>query len=272
MANSVLLYNSEDLIETGKLPNTIHRVSILDGSRLPDYLDSTKKHDGIVRKTLERFTIQYGDLTGSSPFMVVNYANEGLLPEGAKPTGRVELEEAIRRDNTFARGNYVDFGLALVTAGDSYKTNHLLAETLANDFKKRAMPLDSGKLISLSALQIRANKNSAYGLTFHLKDDLQDGAIWDLQAFKWIYGPRKEGLSSACLSRDRDWYSSDRYLDDSSSDGRVALVSAEGTSQKFLNDCSAQIESRKAKLEADRTNLDTQLEKIRKAQAALRGE
>jgi len=65
---------------------------------------------------LNGFVSVNGELTGSSPLMLVQLANSGLLPAEARLATRQDLEAAIFLDGSFLRGNYVDFGLALRTA------------------------------------------------------------------------------------------------------------------------------------------------------------
>ncbi|HLC62892.1 MAG TPA: hypothetical protein VJJ21_01090 [Candidatus Nanoarchaeia archaeon] len=266
MTKQVFLYRMPELPQLPELqepPKEIQRVAILNHSSLPAYLDSIQHYNPTARETLGKFGSQDGDLAGSNPFRLVHLANSGLLPSGERLAERPDLETAISYEPSFGKGNYIDCGLALVTGRDSYKPNNLLARKLAEQFKKRSIPLEAGKLLPFFILENEEDKDSAYGLSFRLKDDTSKESIRDLSDFKWDYGPRSEGLARACLNRVRGWFSSSNVLENSNSDGRVVVVSAEGTPQNFLDEFVA-------KLGEEKKRLESSLNQIRALQSTLR--
>ena len=226
MAKEVKLYG---------MPEVLEKVAILDSSMLPAYNDSIKTYKNErARQTLSEFQDINGELAGSSPFMLVHYTNSGLLMPGSRLAERKELETAMFFDGTFLAGNYADFGLALRTPGDSYEPNDLLAKTLAEQLKHRGMYLGHGKLISLNALRLKENKNSAYGLIFELNENAGN-LVSDLNDYEWDY-ERVDGLACASLDGNRIWDSGYEYmrLAGSNGNGRVAVVSAEGVKSKSI--------------------------------------
>jgi hypothetical protein len=56
-----------------KIPEKLETASILDDSLLEHYVDSIKKYGEKARETLNKFSRDNGDLTGSSPFMLVHW-------------------------------------------------------------------------------------------------------------------------------------------------------------------------------------------------------
>ncbi|MEK6843853.1 MAG: hypothetical protein AABX83_00330 [Nanoarchaeota archaeon] len=186
---------------------------ILDDSILEAYNESIQGYNEKARDSLGKFSKSDGELTGSSPLMLIQLANSGLLPEGTRLAKREDLENAISQDSDFLRGHYTDFGLALKTAGDSYAPNDLLAKRLAEQFKQRNIKLGEGKLIYFDSLYLIEDENSAYGLIPSLKDGAES-SILDLDDFRWNY-TRDEGLACADLVRDRYWDSNFEHVADS---------------------------------------------------------
>lgn len=95
-------------------------IKVLDSSKLEAYKESIKPYNKRARKALGQFSSKNGELAGSSPLMIIQYINAGLLPQGTRLARREELEYAISQDDSFLRENYADFGIALRSAGDSY--------------------------------------------------------------------------------------------------------------------------------------------------------
>lgn len=217
------------------MPERLGVARVLDDSVLSAYNDSIQHYSEIARKNLRKFNGANGELAGSSPFMLVQLENSGLLPTETRLATKEDLETAISLDNSFLKRNYVDFGLALRTAGDFYEPNDLLARRLAEQLKQRGIGLGNGKLIPINALRLQEDSNSGYGLFFDLNEQATKEAIQDLDAFKWDY--RRGGLSCASLYWRRDWISGLGFLDASLGFGRVVVVSAEETSQNFLSRC-----------------------------------
>ena len=207
-------------------------VRVLDDSVLEGYNESIKQYNSErARSSLGKFNRNYGELTGSSPLMIIQLVNSGSLSEGTKIATRQDLENAISKDNSFFKGRYTDFALALRTAGDSYNPNDLLAKRLAKQLEQRDIALGEGKLIPLDVLSLIEDENSAYGLVIDLKENAKS-SIRDLNDFKWDC-ERNEGLACAGLNGDGYWYSDGEHLADSDALGRVVIVSGEAASQNF---------------------------------------
>jgi hypothetical protein len=183
-----------------------------------------------------------------------------LLPAGARLAGRKELETAVSIDSDFLKGNYFDFGLALRSAGDNFKPNDLLAKTLAEQLSKRGMTIAGGKLIPFSALKLKEDSNSAYGLVFDLQEDTKE--IANLNDFKWD-STKDSGLACAYFNWYRYWCSNLDDVGNSYGHGRVVLVSAEGTSQNF--------EEYSNRIKREREELEARLDKMKRAEAILKG-
>ncbi len=223
---------------------------ILDDSVLPAYKESIKQYNSEeARESLGKFSRSRDELTGSSPLMIIQLVNSGLLPEGTRLATREDLENAISNDDDFLREYYTDFALALRTAGDSYGPNDLLAKRLAKQLKQRGMALKDGKLIPLNALSLIEDKNSAYGLVADLKEGAES-SIRELSDYEWDY-TRDEGLACAVFYWYRDWYSAGGLLAVSGGLGRVVVVSAEGTQKNskkvdLMQKIQSALNSRKA--------------------------
>jgi hypothetical protein len=211
-------------------------IGVLPASVMGPYLDSIKSYNSPkARETLGRgnnkVSIVDDEFAGSSPLiqlqlLYLDEKNPGLFPNQTRPSTREDLEEAISQDSKFLKGKYTDFGLALITAGDTHTPNDYLAKTLAKQLKDREIKLGKGKLIYFSALAKREDSDSAYGLVLDLRDlsakELEEH-ILDLNQFNWDF-TRDEGLSSTCLHLYRGWGRYDRCLDYSYSGGRVVGV------------------------------------------------
>ena len=63
------------------------------------------------------------------------------------------------------------------------------------ELKKRGIKLGKGKLIPISALNLKENSDSEYGLVFELKEDAKE--FEDLSKYRWDY-QRDQGLARAC--------------------------------------------------------------------------
>lgn len=212
------------LYEIPKIPEVAR---VLDDSVLESYNESVKSDFNCdrARATLMKFEKQDGELTGSNPFMLVHLQNSGLL-KGARITLRQDLETALRFNPDIFAGNCIDFALALRTAGDSYSPNDLIAKTLAEQLNQRAIKLGKGKLIPISALKLREDENSHYGLVFNLNDSARN--FEDLSQFKW-YHQRDKGIARAYLDGVDGWDSSNVGLSGSVGYGRVVVVSGEAS-------------------------------------------
>jgi len=214
-----------------EIPATLEIARVLGDSMLNEYNASVKSsyNSDKARAILSKFGKSNGELTNSNNFMLAHLQNSGLL-QGRIAT-KADLESALRFGLNLS-GNYVDFGLALRTAGDSYSPNDMLAKNLAEQLRKRDIKLEKGKLIQIGALSkpIEDN-NSEYGLVFSLnelskKELFDSGLIKDLSQFKWNY-ERDEGLAGAYFNEDGSWGSLDFDLGSGFGASRVVVVSAE---------------------------------------------
>jgi hypothetical protein len=216
-----------------EIPKNIEIARILDDSALEKYIGyvKSKYNSEKARSTLLRFNSSNNELTGSNPFMLVCLQNSGLLSVNSRIATRQDLEKAIHynKGNPFSE-NYVDFGLALRTNKDTHTSNDLLAKVLAEELKQRGIKL--GKLIPISALNLKENSNSAYGLVFSLKEDVKE--LEDLNNFKWNY-KRDNGIARAYFYGDGYWISNVEKLADSNGNGRVVVISGEATQKNFID-------------------------------------
>ena len=247
MASQVILYK---------------KINVLDNLDLQAYNDSIQQFGPRAREVLGKLEGSREQPTGSNPFMLVHLLNQGLVP-GERLAERPDLEQAVAYDPQFVAGNWVDFGIALKTPGDSYRKNDLLAGTLAEQLKQRGISLGSGKLIPFKVLRNRQHDESAYGLVLDLNETAEAANIRDLSEFRWNY-TIGEGMVRAYLDGGRGWYYDNWVLDDSDSGARVVVVSGEATEKNF--------DELSVSLETQRTDLETKLGRIRRAQAILRGE
>src|SRR3989344_6588175 len=252
MANQVQLY---------QIPEKLEVARVLDDSILPAYTESIQGFNERARQTLGNFESIDNQLAGSNPFMLVHLLNQGLVP-GERLAERPDLEKAVAYDPKFVAGNWIDFGIALETPGDSYRKNDLLAGILAEQLKQRGISLGSGKLIPFNALRNRQHDESAYGLVLDLNETAEAAHIRDLSEFRWNY-TIGEGMVRACLYRYRGWDYGNGVLDSSGSDARVVVVSGEATEKNF-DEFSGELKSEIEKLE-------TRLSKLRRVEAILRG-
>jgi len=247
MASQVILYK---------------KINVLDNLDLQAYNDSIQQFGPRAREVLGKLEGSREQPTGSNPFMLVHLLNQGLVP-GERLAERPDLEKAVAYDPQFVAGNWVDFGIALKTPGDSYRKNDLLAGTLAEQLKQRGISLGSGKLIPFKVLRNRQHDESAYGLVLDLNETAEAAHIRDLSEFRWNY-TIGEGMVRACLYRYRGWDYGNGVLDSSGSDARVVVVSGEATEKNF-DEFSGELKSEIEKLE-------TRLSKLRRVEAILREE
>lgn len=220
-------------------------VRILDDSVLERYNESIKGYNKRARESLGKFGRSNGELTGSSPLMIIQLVNSGALPEGTRLATVEELSEAVSEGYLFLAGHNPyflnginpDVGLVLRSADDSYSPNNLLSDRLVEQLSSRGIELEEcknfnqkykrlyGKFIPFDLLYLTQYRNSAYGLVIDLKDGAER-AIRDLDEVKhldWDHG-RDEGLSCAVFCRDR-LHSDLPCLSGSCDRNRVVVVS-----------------------------------------------
>jgi len=214
---------------------------ILDDSRLGEYQDSIKSYGEKARQTLGKFTRNdKGELRGSNPFMVVDMAQKGLLPEGIDSIAtRLDLEEGLRyateqENPNFLRGTYNDFGLALRLNQDSTPKNEYLAKRLGEQLKQKEIPLGTGKLIQIPYLSINEDPESSYGISFDLNDLATKETILDLDSLSWDW-PLDNGLARAYLNDAQYWCSDGEYLGVSDALGAVVGVGVDAPKNLMLS-------------------------------------
>mgnify|MGYP001561558439 CR=1 FL=1 len=256
-----------------EIPEKLEEAAILDGSILEKYSSSLEPFNEKAKEVLSKFKVINGELANSSPLMLVRLQNSGALPERTRLATRKDLEKAIsiRGNEEFLRGNYVDFGFALRTAGDSYSPNDQLAKSLAEQLKKRGIALNEGVLIPISVLRDKDDASSFYGVTLDLNDGATRETVRDLREFRWNYS-RNEGLVCAGFGGGRCWSSYDEHLGYSLDYGRVVVVrSAQGVSKKIsgneFNDYQREVAQKRQQYISDLTNLREQIDaELRSAQ------
>ena len=259
-------------------------VHTLDSQILNAYKDRIGSYNKSARKVLDVFSDRKGDLAGSNCFAPLKLRE--FLPMGTRLATMADLGRATEISPGFLRGFYSNTGLTLRTAGDSYKERDFLAKDLANQLKKRGITLASPKIIYFDALDLRKSQDSVYGLAYDLSERAELGEniidaselmndmifktmnekgipIMDNKGYRTLH-TRKDGLSEFCLGGLLDVSSSDRDLAVSYINGRVVVVSTEGTRADF----NAYL----AKLQKTRDEEVAVLqERYAKAEAILRG-
>ncbi|GEM_PF-6876660 len=208
-------------------------INCVNSSILNDYKESIKFYRSQrARETLDNLKVVEDKISGSSPFIQVHLINSGLIENGNRLPDIEDLESALRINNRFLIKDflisnsgcaYTDFGLALRSYGDPYhKQNDMLSKRLYEQLIRRGVNIGMGKLIPLNALELKEEENSAYGLVFDLKENVEE-YIFNLQDFRWDYC-RNQGLSIACIGG-RGWTSCiGEILDRSNGNGRIFIV------------------------------------------------
>lgn len=225
-------------------------------------------------------------VTGSNPFTVV-LANQILSQEGLRTASQADLETAMRVGAMDLRGTYEDTALVLRSDEDrDWSANTAIARDLGKQLKARGIKYSakSPAVIPLTSLELNTADNN-YRLSFRLTED---GKVYEAQILsgdgdfdsedldrktglprKLMGGKRHlytrgNGLSGLYLDDDLNVISDGRGLDNSDDDGRVVVVSAEGTSpdlDKYLERLKESKDAEVAKIEA----------RYQKAEAILRG-
>ena len=225
----------------------------LDSEILNAYKEGINSYNKRAFDVLNIFQDIQGDLAGSNCFAPLKLRE--FLPEGTRLATMADLERVIEiNPDFFLKGFYSDAGLALRTAGDSYEDNDFLAKDLAKQLEKREITLDSPKVIYFDALDLKESQDSIYGLAYDLNEKAALGVniidapelmndmrfktmnekgtpIIDNKGNRNLY-TRQDGLSRFFLDKGLCVLSFFGYLSDSDDDGRVVVISTEGTSQK----------------------------------------
>ena len=221
----------------------------LDSNVLQAYKEGIASYNERARNTLNIFSDRDGDLAGSNCFAPI--ALRDYLPNGARLATMADLGRATEISPKFLSGFYSDTGLVLRTARDSNQKNDVLAKGLAKQLGKRGIKLETPKVIYFDALNIKEDKDSAYGLVYVLSERAEMGKniidapelIRNYQ-FKIIDGrgvpiensdgnrtlyTREDGLSRFYLNRYSNVDSNNNDLANSNDNGRVVVINPEGT-------------------------------------------
>ena len=217
---------------------------MLDSDILGAYNEGLAHYNEKARKSLNVLLDRNGEIAGCNSFVPLEIRK--YLPKGTRLSTMADLGRATEINPEFLRGFFSDTGLGLRTAGDSQRENDLLAKILAKQLGKRGITLRTPKVIYFDALDLKENKDSAYGLVYGLNERAKLGEniidapelmrdmkfrtmdkrgipIEDKNGKRTCY-TRKDGLSRFYLYRYSVLFSNDGDLADSSDDGRVVVV------------------------------------------------
>jgi len=271
-------FQGKPLIE---IPEFISTAGFLEG-------DFGKAVDAEVQGKYNSFpaisVVKYNPKTqvveGSTPFYCVA-VQEVVSQAGLRVANQADLELAIKANALSLRGQYEETGLVLRSEDNpnEYLARNLMAQINARNPKAK-MPA----MMPLSELELVADSNSPHQLAFKLKDGAE--VFYDLSVLNkdGSFSPedidsktglpnktgsngsrnlytRDSGLSRLYLGGDLDLVSGSGDLAYSDGDGRVVVVSAEGTALKNVYISQLQQEAERQKSEIDA--------KLAKAQAIL---
>ncbi len=231
----------------------LQEVHTLDSQILNAYKEGINSYKGRAFNSLNIFQDRKRDLAESNCFAPLKLRE--LFPQGTRLATMADLGRATEINPGFLREFYSDTGLVLRTAGDSYKENDFLAKDLARQLKKRKITLDSPKVIYFDALDLRQDLNLVYGLAYNLNEKATFGVniidapeLMNDMKFKTMkektgiplmdnkgnrnFYTRQDGLSRFSISGGSNVNSDYGGLAYSYINGRVVVVSGEGTSQK----------------------------------------
>ena len=147
----------------------------LDSEILSAYNEGLASYNERARNTLNIFSDRKGDLAGSNCFAPI--ALRKYLPKGTRLATMADLGRATEINPKFLSGFFSDTGLTLKTAGDSYEQNDSLAKGLAKQLGKRNINLKTPKVIYFDALDLKEDKDSAYGLVYVLNERARLGKL-----------------------------------------------------------------------------------------------
>ncbi len=274
-------FNGKPLIE---IPAFIPTIGFLEGDFgkeiLGEYQERVTKDYG---KASALNVLSYGDgvVKGSNPFAVV-LMNRIANQSGLRVANQADLELAIKANALALRGQYEDTGLVLRSEDEP---NLYLAGKLMQQIRARNPNAKMPAMIQLSDLELVTDSSSPHQLAFKIKDDAEisydlsvlnkDGSFSSEDIDKKTGLPtktgsngnrnlytRNSGLSRLVLGRDLGLDSRSDGLAYSVGDGRVVLVSAEGTAQNYLAILQKEADKQKAVID----------DKLRRAQAVMKGE
>ena len=260
-------FKGKPLIE---IPSFIPQIGFIEGdfgkAFLEEYAGRAKTDYGNVT-ALNVLNCRDSVVKGSNPFAIV-LANQILRQEGLRTATQADLEEALRLGIMPLTGTYEDTALVLRTEDDrDYSKNTPLARDLAKKLKARKIKFNNKTplVIPLTGLELQTTQDNSYGLTFNLREEaevyqapiLREGGQFKSEDINIKTGlPKKlgdgnrtlytrdSGLSRLGLNVVLNVYSSYRDLDGSSDNGRVVVVSAEGTSPQIKRNLEEKIRER----------------------------
>lgn len=227
---------------------------------LTEYKGRTEKDYGNA-EVLKVLSYSDGKVVGSNPFAVV-LVNQIVRESGLRTATPADLERALQAGIDLS-GTYEDTGLVLRSEG---KPNEYLAKNLMAQLKVRAKKVKMPQLVYLSDLDLEKDANSPQGLRFKLITGakpiyapiLNKGGNFTSEDIDFNTGlpkkvgegnrtlyTRQAGLSGLYLDRDLDLRSDGGNLAYSDSDGRVRVVSAEGTSPKILSEYLTNLQAKR---------------------------
>lgn len=236
-------FKGKPLIE---LPKDIPQIDFLEGNFgaefLAEYLGKVEK-DYKNNPNLIVLIESNSLVTGSNVFAVV-LANQILFEQNLRTATQADLERVLKLGTLNLSGTYEDIGLILRTEAEP---NIYLARDLSRQLKARNLKIEYPVLINLTNLELKADQDSNYGLSFRLKEDavpiyasiLNKQSIFnseDIDEFTGLPGKtgtkgerylytRASGLSCLCLNWGLDLGSNCGGLAGSDSKGRVVVVS-----------------------------------------------
>jgi hypothetical protein len=191
-----------------------------------------------------------GKVKGSRPGYCVA-VNEVIREEELITATPADLEKILKSGALDLRGTYEDSALVLRNENEP---NSYEAKDLMKQVKARNPKIEMPVVIPLNGLDIVEDKNSKYGFIFRLRENAEiiyaptlntKGGSFDSECIyektglpvklnekgnRTLY-TRSSGLSRLYLDRGLDLDSNGGNVDDSNSDGRVVVVSAEGAAQ-----------------------------------------
>ncbi|MEK6855050.1 MAG: hypothetical protein AABX73_02400 [Nanoarchaeota archaeon] len=264
-------FQGKPLIE---IPEFIPTINFLEGdfgrAVLDEYRGRTEKDYG--NASALKVLSYDGIVKGSNPFAVA-LVGSIVSQAGLRVATQADLERALKVKVLPLQGKYEDTGLVLRSESEP---NEYLARNLMHQVKARNPNAKMPAMIPLSGLELVADVSSPYKLAFKLKDGCEvfydssvlnkDGTFSSEDIDKKTGLPSEtsnkgnrtlytinSGLSGLDLYWGLDVYSRCDNLAGSRGDGRVVLVSAEGTAknlQEYLTQLQTDANRKKAEIDA----------------------
>ena len=271
MANKLPEFKGKPLIE---IPAFIPSANFLEGdfgkAVLEEY-QGRAKADYANASALNVLSYDNGVINGSNPFAVV-LVNQIIGQEGLRTANQADLERVLRVNALPLRGQYEDSALVLRSEDNP---NEYLAKNLMVQIKARNPKAEMPAMVPLSGLELVADLNSPHKLGFKLKENAQ--VFYDLSILnkdgnfssedidvsiglpkktgdngnRHLY-TRNSGLSRLYLYGYLGVVSDSGSLAGSYGDGRVVVVSAEGTLQnldRYMSQLQQEANNQKAEID-----------------------